>query len=316
MSSANSNEPDQKISSDAFDSGASNEKPKAVPPTFTATSEETKVLNELLNWPPKNYKDEFTKPPFWKFVAHNHVQEAICLLNSAPTMELAKDPKYQDSKEIAVFFSYRKHEALPEPGKVNMQDWFVFEAKELPGSAKKILMHRAFARLVSKTIELHGKVVLKMHPVPHPTQHSVFTVKDIYVLPAGSEAETIQTIKNKFCFMCNAGSALGTCKCEKVNFCSQLCRDRAVQSQRHTEEQCTKLMTESVFGTMKDIRLVYNEFKESLDKNVKQAAASSKADAEKLAGALERLDAENPKKNSQEEGGEKKESAKVESVNE
>jgi hypothetical protein len=266
----------------------------ATPPKFT--TETTRTLNELLDWPPKNYKDEFTKPAFWKYVAHNHVQEAICLLNSAPTMELAKDPKYQDSKEIAVFFSHRKHEALPEPGKVNMQDWFVFEAKELPGSAKKILMHRTFARLISKSIEVYGKVVLKMHPVPHPTQHSVFTVAEIYVLPAGSEAETIMTVKNKTCFTCGTGSALGTCKCEKLNFCTQLCRDRAVQSQKHTEEECTRMMTESVFGTMKDIRVIFNEHKQSLEKNVKQAEATSKADGEKLTAAVARLNADNAKK--------------------
>jgi len=243
-------------------------------------SQEAKA-KELLEWPPKAWKDDFKVPPHYLYKMQNQLQGGICRLNTAPSLEKANEPEFEAKQEVAIFFSYRKSEVLPENGKINHEDYMVFPIPENRGLAKVALIHKASANFISETRKQFGNVILKFHCVPHPKEHSVFSIKTIYILPPGSEATTLTIAKDKACFSCGRLNALGTCKCETISFCSQMCRENALRLGQHTEEECTRRMIKVVTSTMKDARLLISDYKRIVDEDVKAAADMSKVDAER-----------------------------------
>lgn len=252
-------------------------------------------LRELLVWPPKDYKDDFTPPKLWLKKLTNTLQRAICKLNTAPTLEQASDPKYQESVVPAVFFSARRNEVLPEQGRVNEADYMIFHIPDNRGLAKIALIHQTTAKYISEVREAHGNVILKFHTIPHPTEHSVFTISELYLMPPGSEATLLTIALDKKCHYCGTKNAIGTCKCEQVNFCSPMCRQRAVQSGRHSEVECTLLMRKSVMTTAKEARIIIGEYKKIVDADIAAMAEQAKRDVEKQArvkAVLEKVKAE------------------------
>ena len=236
----------------------------------------------LLKWPPPDYKDTFSPPRHYKVILTNHLKEAICMLNSAESFEKANDPAVPlPEKEIGVFFSHRLDEKAPKPDNPNHGDWMLFPMPDNPGSSKKLLIHRSTAKFIAETRRLYGDVRLIMHPVPHPTMHGVFAIAEIYILPSGVEGTDFKA--TQFCFFCKKRGALGTCKCESVNFCSGLCRERAVADRLHTEEQCTVAMRKPILGTLTDVRRFMNDYKLALDENKASAAQLTQQQAEKAA---------------------------------
>jgi hypothetical protein len=265
MTSANNTAPEQKIDADQ-------QKEK----------EAEKDKEELLMWPPANFKDTFTAPKFYKLILKNHLMNAVCFINSAESYEKANDPAIEPVKNIAVFFSHKFDATPPPPDNPNHGDWMMLPIPDNPGSAKHLLIHQKTVEYIAQTREKFRDCRLIMHPVPHPTQHGVFSVSEIYIMPRGVEGTGAP--KTQVCLYCQKPSAKGVCKCESVYFCTTMCRERAVQNRLHTEETCTTLMRKPIMNTMADVRRLFIEYHTAIKEN---EASASKATKQHEAAKLE-----------------------------
>ena len=263
MSAANNIEADQKIQP----------LPKTDPTLAEKEKEELMKELNLLEWPPKDFKDEFTRPKFFVCMLRNKLQEGVCVVNSAPTVEDAKNPDKEPVKEIAVFFCHCADVKVPEQAnEEETKKFMIYPMPDNRGDCKSALLHAKTKEYIEQVCCRYGNVVLKFHTVPHPTQHGVFTVSELYLVQAGSEAELLNVPASQRCFTCKRASAIGFCKCERRNFCSKVCRGRAVEDGLHTEAECKKLMRTKVFDTRKDILKMLADFqKEAAERDSRKA---------------------------------------------
>ena len=214
-----------------------------------------------MKWPPENFKDDFTRPKFFVCMLRNKLQHGVCVLNTAPTVEDAKDPTKEPVKEIAVFFAHCQGVAVPEANSEQTKDYMIYPMPDNRGDSKTALLHKTTKEFIEQVCCRYGNVVIKLHTVPHPSQHGVFTISELYLVQAGSEAALLNIPASQRCLTCKRPSAVGFCKCEKVNFCSKVCRGRAVEEGMHTEAECTRLMRTKVFGSLVEIRKMIDQFK-------------------------------------------------------
>ena len=254
---------------------------------------------DMLEWPPKDWRDDFTPPKFFVLRMKNHMQGAICTLNNALPPKTPVAPSapqmvpYHSAKELAVFFCHRTNLPVPTQSKVVMQDWMRHKISENPGVATDLLIHRSTADLINHLRMQYGNVTMKMHPVPHPSEHGVFSISEIYILHPNYENTLFDDAMQNTCLFCQTKTTCGSCKCEQVFFCSHICRDRAVEQGLHTEEECIAGMTKSLLGSMADARRILNEHTEQMkdEKKAEQLSLELALDQKSKADVVANVEA-------------------------
>lgn len=256
---------------------------------------------DLLQWPPANFRDDFTPPKAYVAKLTNHMLGGICTLNNAlPSADAPSAPPkpvaYHSEKDLAVFFCSKRNAAMPTKANVQMGDWFLHKIEENPGVATRMLIHSSTGAIISQIRKDYGNVTMKMHPVPHPQQHGVFSISEIYILHPNYENTLFDEAMKNTCLHCQKKTTCGACRCEKVFFCSQLCRERAMQSQLHTEEECLAGMTNNLIGSMADARRIMNEHADMIEAEKEATGLSLKMALEEKAKADVVAIVEPPKK--------------------
>lgn len=235
-------------------------------------------IADPFQWPPPDFVDDFTPPKFYVAKFTNHFGGMICTLNdgtppppqptAAPPAAPAEAPPqrvgYHSEKKLAVFFCHLTTLAVPTQANVVMQDWMLHKIEENRGVATNLLIHRSTAEAIALLRHQRGNVTMKMHAVPHPVEHGVFTISEIYVLHPSYEDTLFDDALQAQCHYCQRQAACGACKCERVHFCSYLCRERAVQSGLHTEDECTAALAQRLLASMTDARRILNEHSEQM----------------------------------------------------
>jgi hypothetical protein len=250
--------------------------PKLFTPSDVVDNLTEEEQAELLVWPPRNYKDKFTKPKFFVAQLINHLQKGACMLANASSPEEVLAQGEAVKKEPAGFFSYSPKVEMPKPGSPEMKDWMNFPLPDNPGACKTVLLHKQIVEFIELTCQLFGNVAMKFHTVPHPEHHSVYTPSELFLVQAGANVDLLEVPVTQKCLYCKRPRATGVCKCEKVFFCAEMCRSRAIAAGLHTEAECTKAMRDVVLQSWIDARHVQKEF----EKFKKLEAERKKAEEE------------------------------------